>query len=142
MLVAEILKSKGGAVYSIAPDVTLAAACAELDARRVGAMIVCDGDQVVGVFSERDVVQAIASEGAGALARPVADFMTAEVVFAKPSETVAVLMERMTDRRIRHLPVLQDKRLTGVISIGDVVKCQIAEAKNEAESLRTYISAG
>lgn len=142
MLVAEILKSKGGAVFAIAPDMVVSAACAELDARRVGALIVCDGDQVVGVFSERDVVKAIAAEGAGALARPVADFMTAEVVFAKPSETVAILMERMTDRRIRHLPVLHEQRLAGVISIGDVVKCQIAEAKNEAESLRTYISAG
>ena len=68
--------------------------------------------------------------------------MTAEVVFAEPTETVTILMERMTDRRIRHLPVLKDKRLIGVISIGDIVKCQIAEATREAESLRTYIAAG
>lgn len=142
MLVAEILKSKGGAVFSIAPDTAVSAACTELDTRHVGALIVCDGDRVVGVFSERDVVKAIAAEGAGVLTRPVSDFMTAEVVFAKPSESVAILMERMTDRRIRHLPVLLDSRLAGVISIGDVVKCQIAEATNEAESLRTYISAG
>jgi CBS domain-containing protein len=68
--------------------------------------------------------------------------MTSEVVFAAPGETVAILMGRMTDRRIRHLPVLRDGRLAGVISIGDVVKCQIAEATQEAESLRTYIAAG
>ncbi len=68
--------------------------------------------------------------------------MTREVVFAEPGETVAILMERMTDRRIRHLPVLKAGRLSGVISIGDVVKCQIAEATSEAESLRTYIAAG
>jgi CBS domain-containing protein len=68
--------------------------------------------------------------------------MTREVVFAEPTDTVAILMARMTDRRIRHLPVLKESRLEGVISIGDVVKCQIAEAKHEAEQLRTYIAAG
>ena len=142
MLVAEILKTKGDAVFTIAPEITVAAACAELDSRRVGALIVCDGDRVVGVLSERDVVKAVSAEGAGALSRPVSDFMSADVVFAQPSESVAILMGRMTDRRIRHLPVLRESRLAGVISIGDVVKCQIAEATNEAESLRTYISAG
>jgi len=142
MLVAEILKSKGGAVFSVAPDITVSQACAELDSRRVGALIVCDGDRVVGVFSERDLVRAIAEDGADALSRTVSHYMTGDVVFAAPGETVAMLMERMTDRRIRHLPVLRDQRLAGVISIGDVVKCQIAEATHEAESLRTYISAG
>ncbi|OYX57468.1 MAG: inosine-5-monophosphate dehydrogenase [Brevundimonas subvibrioides] len=142
MLVAEILKSKGGDVFSIAPDITLSDACAELDSRRVGALIVCDGDRVVGVISERDVVKAVAADGAAGLARPVSAYMTRDVVFAEPGETVAILMGRMTDRRIRHLPVLKDNRLSGVISIGDVVKCQIAEATHEAESLRTYIAAG
>ncbi|WP_428150121.1 CBS domain-containing protein [Brevundimonas sp.] len=142
MLVAEILKNKGGDVFSVAPDITLSQACAELDTRRVGALIVCDGDRVVGVISERDVVKAVAADGAAGLARPVSAYMTREVVFAEPGETVAILMGRMTDRRIRHLPVLKDSRLSGVISIGDVVKCQIAEATQEAESLRTYIAAG
>ncbi|WP_425987651.1 CBS domain-containing protein [Brevundimonas sp. TWP2-3-2] len=142
MLVAEILKSKGGDVFSVAPDITLSDACAELDSRRVGALIVCDGDRVVGVISERDVVKAVAADGAAGLARPVSAYMTRDVVFAEPGETVAILMGRMTDRRIRHLPVLKDNRLSGVISIGDVVKCQIAEATHEAESLRTYIAAG
>lgn len=142
MLVAEILKSKGGEVFSIAPDTLVAQACAELDNRRVGALIVCDGDRVAGVFSERDVVKAVAVDGPDALTRPVSTYMTKEVVFAEPGETVAILMGRMTDRRIRHLPVLRDARLAGVISIGDVVKCQIAEATQEAESLRTYIAAG
>ncbi|WP_309629702.1 CBS domain-containing protein [Brevundimonas sp.] len=142
MLVAEILKNKGGDVFSVAPDITLADACAELDSRRVGALMVCDGDRVVGVISERDVVKAVAADGAAGLGKPVSAYMTREVVFAEPGETVAILMERMTDRRIRHLPVLKDNRLSGVISIGDVVKCQIAEATQEAESLRTYISAG
>lgn len=142
MLVAEILKSKGDAVFTIAPEITVAEACGELDQKRVGALIVCDGDRVVGVFSERDVVKAVAAAGQGALTRPVSDFMSPDVVFAQPSESVAILMGRMTDRRIRHLPILRESRLAGVISIGDVVKCQIAEATSEAESLRTYISAG
>lgn len=142
MLVAEILKDKGDAVFSIRPDMRLGDACGELDRLKVGALIVCDADRVVGVLSERDVVRAVAQGGAGALDKPASDFMTADVVFAAPAETVGVLMERMTDRRIRHLPVLRDDRLVGVISIGDVVKCQIAEATQEAESLRTYIAAG
>jgi len=142
VLVAEILKSKGGDVFSVAPDITLSDACAELDGRRVGALIVCDGDRVVGVISERDVVKAVAADGTASLTKPVSAYMTRNVIFAEPGETVAILMERMTDRRIRHLPVLKDSRLSGVISIGDVVKCQIAEATREAESLRTYISAG
>lgn len=142
MLVAEILKNKGGDVFSVAPDAPMADVCAELDARRVGALIVCDGDRVVGVVSERDVVRAVAADGPASLSRPAADYMTREVVFAEPAEAVTVLMQRMTDRRIRHLPVLKDAQLSGVISIGDVVKCQIAEATQEAESLRTYIAAG
>lgn len=142
MLVAEILKDKGGAVFSIAPQNTVAQACAELESRRVGALIVCDEERVVGVLSERDVVRAIARDGEASLERPVSDYMTRNVIFAEPAETVAVLMSRMTDRRIRHLPVLKAGRLTGVVSIGDVVKCQIAEATHEAESLRTYIAAG
>lgn len=142
MLVAEILKDKGDAVYAVGPDLTLAEACVELEARRVGALIVCDKDKVVGVLSERDVVRAVAREGKAGLDRPVSEVMTADVVFTAPAETVGILMERMTERRIRHLPVLAGGRLAGVISIGDVVKCQIAEATHEAESLRTYIAAG
>ncbi len=142
MLVAEILKDKGQAVFTLSPDTPLQEACAELDQKRVGALIVCRGDQVVGVLSERDIVRAISRDGAGALSRPASDYMTADVIFAEPTETVAVLMGRMTDRRVRHLPVLRDSQLAGVVSIGDVVKCQIAEATREAESLRTYIAAG
>ncbi|MBN9479432.1 MAG: CBS domain-containing protein [Bordetella sp.] len=142
MLVAEILKGKGDAVFTLAPDASLNEACAELQRRQVGALIVCEADRVRGVLSERDIVRAIARDGAQALERPVAQYMTSEVVFADPAETVEALMARMTARRIRHLPVLMDQRLSGVVSIGDVVKCQIAEATQEAESLRTYIAAG
>lgn len=140
MFVAEILKTKGNAVFSIAPERTVADACAALEERRVGALVVCDGDRVAGVFSERDVVRALAADGAAALNRPVADYMTAKVIFAEPKEEMSALMSRMTDRRIRHLPVLESERLVGVISIGDVVKCQIAEHAQEADSLRSYIA--
>jgi CBS domain-containing protein len=142
MLLAEILRDKGNAVFSIAPEAPLRAACEELERRRVGALVVCADDKVEGVLSERDVVRAVAADGAASLDRPVKDYMTAKVIYAQPGETCGALMERMTDRRIRHLPVLKDERLVGVVSIGDLVKSQIAEATHEAESLRTYIAAG
>ena len=141
MYVAEILKDKGEAVFIIAPEATVAEASVQLADKGVGALIVCQGDQVVGVLSERDIVRAIARDGRESLERAVADYMTGEVVFA-PTETIDILMARMTDRRIRHLPVLREKRLAGVISIGDVVKCKIAEATNEAETLKAYIVSG
>ena len=142
MFVAEILKTKGNAVFSIAPDLTVAQACGELERKRVGALVVRDGESVAGVFSERDVVKALAVDGPNALGRPVSDYMSARVIFAEPGETLSAVMGRMTDRRIRHLPVLSEGRLVGVISIGDVVKCQIADHAREAESLRTYIATG
>ena len=142
MLVAEILKSKGDAVFTISPDETVAGAAAQLVERQVGALIVCEGDRVAGVLSERDVVRALARDGAAALKQPVRDHMTADVIFAEPGEGVSALMGRMTDRRIRHLPVLKDERLCGVVSIGDVVKCQIDDVTREAESLKSYILAG
>jgi CBS domain-containing protein len=146
MFVAEILKTKGNAVFSIAPDLTVAQACGELEKRRVGALVVCggdgDGENVVGVFSERDVVKALAVDGPNALGRAVSDYMSSSVIFAEPGEAMSALMSRMTNRRIRHLPVIDAGRLVGVVSIGDVVKCQIEEHAREAESLRTYIAAG
>lgn len=142
MLVAEILKTKGPNVFAIGPSATMAEACGELRSRGVGALVVCDQERVVGVLSERDVVGAVARDGAAGLDRPVSHYMTGKVIFAEPGETVAVLMSRMTDCRIRHLPVLSDQVLVGVISIGDLVKCQIAEATHEAEAMRSYIAAG
>ncbi|WP_122465945.1 MULTISPECIES: CBS domain-containing protein [Brevundimonas] len=142
MLVTEILKTKGDAVFTIAPDASLKTAAEQLTSKGVGALVVCESDRVVGVFSERDLVRAVAEGGEGALDQPVASQMTGQVVFAQPAEGVEILMSRMTEHRIRHLPVMRDGRLCGVVSIGDVVKCQIAEASQEAESLRSYIAAG
>lgn len=142
MLIAEILKDKGPDVFTAGPTDSLETTIQALESRRVGALVVCDSDQVVGIVSERDLVRAVARDGRDALSRPVGDYMTQDVIFADPTETVAVLMERMTDRRVRHLPVLQEGRLIGVVSIGDLVKSQIAEATFEAESMKAYIGAG
>ena len=142
MLVSQILKEKGDMVFTASPSETVAAAAALLHARRVGAMVVLDeGEEVVGIVSERDIVRVVAEKGAEALTLKVADCMTRDVVFASPQETVDSLLGRMTDRRIRHLPVLKDGRLIGIISIGDLVKSKIAETVAEAETLKAYISA-
>ncbi len=143
MLVSQILKDKGDLVFTASPQETVGAAAALLHTRRVGAMVVVDADEaIVGILSERDIVRVIAKEGAGALNKPIAACMSAEVIFAQPEESIDILLERMTDRRIRHLPVVRDGRLAGIISIGDLVKYKINEAQAEAEGLKAYIAAG
>ena len=143
MLVSQILKSKGDMVFTITPNETVAAAAGLLHARRVGAMVVMNAqDHVAGILSERDVVRAVSDAGPSALSRPVSEFMTREVVFADPAEMVDALLSRMTDRRIRHLPVCKEGRLMGIVSIGDLVKVKIAETEAEAQHLKDYIAAG
>ena len=105
-------------------------------------MVVTENDQVVGILSERDLVRLIAQEGAGCMNAPVSSIMSKDVVFADPKETIDALLERMTDRRIRHLPVVKDGRLVGIVSIGDLVKAKIAQAEAEAQHLKAYIAAG
>ena len=142
MLISQVLKVKGDLVFTASPAETVAAAAAMLYARRVGALVVADPDRtVIGIVSERDIVRIIAEVGGSGLAQPIASCMSTDVVFAAPTETVDAILERMTDRRIRHLPVVQDGRLIGIISIGDLVKSKIAETEEEAEGLRAYISA-
>jgi CBS domain-containing protein len=97
---------------------------------------------VVGIVSERDIVRIVAERGGAALAEPVSGCMTRDVVFAEPGETVDSLLERMTDRRVRHLPVCLGERLVGIISIGDLVKSKISEVEAEASGLKAYIAAG
>jgi CBS domain-containing protein len=142
MLVAQILNTKGNDVFTCAPGDTVARAAAALVEKRVGAMVVMAGDRVVGILSERDLVRAIARDGTACLDKTVEVYMTADVIFARPQESVDELMERMTDRRIRHLPVCENDRLLGIISIGDVVKTKIAETVYEAETLKAYIVSG
>jgi CBS domain-containing protein len=143
MLVSQILKSKGDSVFTITPHETIGSAAALLHSRKVGALVVQDSDEaVVGIVSERDVVRVVAEAGAGGLGHPVRSCMSTAVIFAEPTESVDRLLERMTDRRIRHLPVCKDSRLMGIVSIGDLVKAKIAEAEHEAETLKNYIAAG
>lgn len=143
MLVSEILKKKGDAVFTVSPDETVARAAALLHERRVGAMVVLDpSGSVVGIVSERDVIRVLGRDGPAALDSRIADCMTADVIFAEPGETVDALLGRMTDRRIRHLPVCRAERLAGIVSIGDLVKAKIAEVEAESQGLKAYISAG
>jgi CBS domain-containing protein len=143
MLVSQILKDKGDLVFTASPRETVAAAAALLHSRRVGALVIVDDqDMVTGILSERDIVRVVAERGPVGLGEPLSSCMSRDVVFASPTETVHSLLERMTDRRIRHLPVLKDGRLAGLVSIGDLVKSKIAETEAEAENLKAYISAG
>ena len=143
MLVAQVLKEKGDIVFTISPNENLADAAALLHQRQVGSAVVLGPDgAVAGIVSERDLVRQVALEGAAALERPVSAVMTREVIFGQPDETVDALLARMTDRRVRHLPVTADDgRLLGLVSIGDLVKRKIAETEAEARDLKAYIAA-
>jgi CBS domain-containing protein len=140
MILEQILREKGGQVYSVAESASLKEAAELLDSRKVGAMVILnEGGALIGVISERDIVRAVARGGPAALKQPVSDSMTRQVVTARPRETIEAAMDRMTDRRIRHLPVVEGGRLMGVISIGDLVKWRIAEATAEVAAIRSYI---
>lgn len=143
MLISQLLKSKGTQVFTVSPEETLSSIAALLHTRKVGAFIVTDRlGRVVGIISERDIIRAIAQSGELALQKTVAEVMTSDVISAHVGETVEALLERMTDRRIRHLPVLDGPKLMGIVSIGDLVKSKIAMAEHEAQTLKHYITAG
>ena len=142
MLVSQILKAKGDLVFTVTPSDSVAAVAALLHARRVGALVVVDAGRVVGIVSERDLVRILAEAGADALQRLVSGCMTCDVLYAEPQETVDALLERMTDRRIRHLPVCAEDKLLGIVSIGDLVKHKISEVEAVADELKAYIAAG
>ncbi|MCH7887800.1 MAG: CBS domain-containing protein [Proteobacteria bacterium] len=142
MHVADILKVKGTDVVTIVPDETVAATARLLNAKRIGAILVCDANgKVVGVISERDIIRGIAVNGERALDMQVRDLMTSEVIPCKPTDTVAEVMKMMTVQRFRHMPVIEDDELKGMISIGDVVKNRIEETEMEARALRDYVLA-
>jgi len=142
MLVSQILKRKGDLVFTTSPTETIEAVASLLHSRGVGALVVLDAGQVAGIVSERDVVRVLAERGASALESPVSSCMTRDVHFAEPGETIDSLLSRMTDRRIRHLPVCHKERLVGLVSIGDLVKWKISEVEAEAEGLKSYIATG
>lgn len=143
MNVDAILRTKGQAVETARPDWTVAQVCARLDEIKVGALVVSpDGHTVAGIISERDVIRHIARDGPQILDQPVTDIMVHEVFTCTRRDDIAHLMETMTDRRIRHLPVTENDRLIGIVSIGDVVKFRIEETEREASALRQYITTG
>lgn len=143
MRVEGVLQAKGADVVSVGPETTLQEAAVVLRSRRIGALLVLNTSGAVqGILSERDIVTAVAEKGADALASAVSTVMTTDVVSCLPSDTVEALMSVMTDHRIRHLPVIADGQLLGIVSIGDVVKRRLSEVSDEAKALQDYITMG
>jgi len=141
MNVEAILKTKGTGVATIAPDAAVSAALDLLSAKGIGAVVVsADGAVPDGILSERDIVRGLAMHGASLLDRQVSQVMTRNVITCSPHDKIADLMGLMTERRIRHLPVMRHGRLAGIVSIGDVVKNRLDEIEWEADSLKTYIA--
>jgi CBS domain-containing protein len=140
VLAHQILQRKGRDVSTIPPDATVRAATEALAAANLGALVVSpDGSSLVGIVSERDIVRQLAAQGPPLLDQPVASIMQAEVQTCAGSDHVDQLMELMTEHRIRHLPVVEDDALAGIISIGDVVKTRVDELVTEKEQLVDYI---
>jgi CBS domain-containing protein len=140
MTVQAILSVKGGKIVSIEPTATLETAVKTLTDHRIGALVVLGPDRrVIGIISERDIVRALAERGAGVLKEPLAQVMTRKVVTCSPSETVGTIMERMTTGKFRHVPVIEQDQVVGIISIGDVVKHRLHEMERESAALRDYI---
>ena len=141
MNVHTILRDKGKSVATIHPDATIDRAVAVLRLRGIGALVVSDdGENVVGILSERDIVDALGRYGDSLLAVKVSEVMSCPVVTCEPEDSVADLMAEMTSRRVRHFPVLENGRLCGIVSIGDLVKSRLDEIEYEAHSLRSFIA--
>ncbi len=142
MKVEAVLQGKGRDVFTIAPSVTVAEAVDTIHRRRIGAVVVVGSDSTaLGIFSERDLVRGIAEIGPRVLDQPVSEVMTMVIHTCNRGHTVNEVMEMMTRRRIRHIPVIENGGLAGIVSIGDAVKARIAEAELEASALKEYIAA-
>ncbi len=142
MLIAHVLRDKGAAVHTLPAEATLEQAAKQLDERRVGAMVVLDAQGgIVGVLSERDLVREVSRRGAAALSDSVGAVMTKDVFTARMDETIDECLGRMTDRRVRHLPVVETGKLVGIVSIGDLVKHRIAAVEADAAAMQAYIAA-
>ncbi len=143
MTVAWILKQKGRNVVSALPNTTVEQAVGLLEKHHIGAIVIVDEQhRVLGIVSERDIVRILATHGAGVLNEPVTGHMTRNVVVCSEHHSIDWLMEQMTVRRFRHIPVAENERLAGIVSIGDVVKHKLALAESEAAQMRQYFVAG
>jgi CBS domain-containing protein len=139
MTVRSILDTKGHQILSVAPDAKLAEAVKLLGERKIGAVLVMSQGSIEGILSERDIVRVLGERGARVLEEPVSAVMTRKVVSCRQSDTVSGLMEMMTLGKFRHLPVVEDGKVVGLISIGDIVKRRVQEYEAEQEALREYI---
>ncbi len=140
MTVKSILATKGTEVFTVDPTATLEAAVGILSQPRIGALVVLGAEQrVIGIVSERDVVMALAVTGAAALKQPLSQVMTRKVSTCTSDQTISTIMEQMTTGKFRHVPVVEQDRLIGIVSIGDVVKHRLREMQRESEALRDYI---
>lgn len=140
MRIDDVLRNKGAAVATIAPETPVSQLLAGLAAMNIGAMVVLGPGGLAGIVSERDVVRKLHERGSSLLAQPVSEIMTTVVVTCTPRDTVDQLAAVMTENRVRHVPVLDDGRLAGIVSIGDVVKSRMAELETEQQHLQAYIT--
>ncbi len=140
MTVRAILDTKGHHVESVQPGAKLSAAVKTLGEKKIGAVLVLNmAERIEGILSERDIVRVLSERGAAALDEPISNVMTRKVVSCRPTDTVSAIMEMMTLGKFRHLPVVEDGKVVGLISIGDVVKWRVQEYEREQEALREYI---
>jgi len=143
MRIADLLRHKGSEVATVPPGLSVTGLLDDLARHNIGAVVVVDDtDALVGIVSERDVVRRLNERGAELLAAPVSDIMTTQVVTCGPDEGLDSLAAIMTERRIRHMPVVEDGRLVGIVSIGDVVKSRIRQLESDREQLESYIAQG
>jgi CBS domain-containing protein len=143
MLVANILRDKGANVVTARPEATIAEIAKLLHGAKIGAVVISmDGVRVDGILSERDIIRVLADDSEAALILSASQVMTHDVVTCTPTDNVAHLMAQMTAGRFRHMPVIDEGALIGIISIGDVVRVRVEEMEHEAEALRTYVTQG
>jgi CBS domain-containing protein len=142
MRIADVLRNKGSAVATISPDTSVTELLAGMAERNIGAMVVVGSEGVMGIVSERDVVRRLNERGTDLLGLPVSEIMTTLVVTCAPGDAVDDLTTLMTENRVRHVPVIENGELAGIVSIGDVVKTRMEELQSEQEQLQTYISQG
>lgn len=142
MTVKDILQTKGQDVLSITPEATVYEALKIMADRNVGALVVLDGENVAGIISERDYARKVILHGKSSREMQVGEIMTSKVYYMRPEQNLQECMSQMTDRHVRHLPILEEGRLVGIISIGDVVKAIIAEHESTIKLLENYITGG
>ena len=140
MTVARIISDKGRNVVTTSAKVTLADIAATLSEKRIGAVVVMEMDAIKGIVSERDIVRAVAKNGGAGLQMSAAEWMTSKVVTCRLQDTINDVMQKMTSGRFRHLPVVENGKLVGIVSIGDVVKRRIEDVEREADQIREYIA--